>query len=69
MSLQEFLPTPEFDEYKEFFKDFFTMERRDDGVLLARHTPAADRSSSVCRTTVPSVSSSRRSGPTPRTSC
>ena len=39
MSLQEFLPTPRFEDYREFFKDFFTMERRDDGVLLARaHT-------------------------------
>ncbi|GAA5056290.1 enoyl-CoA hydratase/carnithine racemase [Thermocatellispora tengchongensis] len=39
MSLQEFLPTPKFEEYKEHFKDFFTMERREDGVLLARaHT-------------------------------
>ena len=31
MSLQEFLPTPKFDDYKEFFKeffkDFFTLER------------------------------------------
>ena len=39
MSLQEFLPTPRFEEYREFFKDFFTMDRRDDGVLLvAAHT-------------------------------
>ncbi len=39
MSQQQFLPTPEFDEYKEFFKDFYTMERRDDGVLLVQtHT-------------------------------
>jgi hypothetical protein len=39
VSLQEFLPTPKFGDYKEFFKDFFTLERRDDGVLLARaHT-------------------------------
>ena len=39
MSWQEFLPTPKFDDYKEFFKDFFTLERRDDGVLLAQaHT-------------------------------
>lgn len=39
MSLQEFLPTPRFDEYREFFKDFFTLERRGDGVLLAKaHT-------------------------------
>src|ERR1700739_755888 len=39
MSLQEFLPTPKFEEYSEFFKDFFTMSRRDDGVLLVQaHT-------------------------------
>jgi enoyl-CoA hydratase/carnithine racemase len=39
MSQQEFLATPQFDDYKEFFKDFYTMERRDDGVLLVRaHT-------------------------------
>lgn len=39
MSLQEFLPTPRFEEYSKFFKEFFTMERRDDGVLLVKaHT-------------------------------
>src|ERR1700739_4101962 len=39
MSLQEFIPTPRFDEYRETFKDFFRMERRNDGVLLvAAHT-------------------------------
>jgi enoyl-CoA hydratase/carnithine racemase len=39
MSLQEFVPTPQFDEYRETFKDFFAMERRDDGVILVRgHT-------------------------------
>ncbi len=39
MSLQEFLPTPKLEEYKEFFKDFYSMERRDDGVLLVQaHT-------------------------------
>ena len=39
MSLQEFVPTPRFDEYREVFRDFFTMERRDDGVLLVQaHT-------------------------------
>src|ERR1700728_5278647 len=39
MSLQEFLPTPKFKDYSELFKDFFTMSRRDDGVLLVRaHT-------------------------------
>ena len=39
MSLQEFVPTPRFDEYREVFKDFYKMERRDDGVLLVEaHT-------------------------------
>lgn len=39
MSQQQFLPNPKFDDYQEFFKDFYTMERRDDGVLLVRtHT-------------------------------
>jgi enoyl-CoA hydratase/carnithine racemase len=39
VSLQEFLPTPKLADYREFFKDFFTLERREDGVLLARaHT-------------------------------
>src|ERR1700751_4026311 len=39
MSLQEFVPTPKFDEYSEVFKDFFRMERRDDGVLLVQAHP------------------------------
>ncbi|GFG49467.1 enoyl-CoA hydratase [Mycolicibacterium agri] len=39
MSLQSFLDTPDFDEYSERFKDFFKMERSDDGVLLVQaHT-------------------------------
>lgn len=39
MSLQQFVPTPEFDEYKETFKDFFKLTRREDGVILAEaHT-------------------------------
>jgi len=39
MSLQEFVPTPRFEEYREAFKDFFHMERRADGVLLVQaHT-------------------------------
>ncbi len=39
MSLQEFVATPRFEEYRETFKDFYRMERRDDGVLLvAAHT-------------------------------
>jgi enoyl-CoA hydratase/carnithine racemase len=39
MSLQEFVPTPRFEEYRESFKEFFKLDRRDDGVLLAQgHT-------------------------------
>lgn len=39
MSIQKFVPTPEFEEYKEAFKDFFALERREDGVILAQaHT-------------------------------
>lgn len=39
MSLQKFVPTPKFDEYKELFKDFYKLERRADGVLLVQaHT-------------------------------
>lgn len=39
MSLQGFLPTPKFHDYQEFFKDFYKLERRADGVLLVRaHT-------------------------------
>ena len=39
MSLQEFVSPPRFEEYREAFKDFFRMERREDGVLLvAAHT-------------------------------
>jgi hypothetical protein len=39
MPLQDFVPTPRFEDYSEAFKDFFRMERRDDGVLLVKaHT-------------------------------
>lgn len=39
MSLQKFVPTPQLEEYRERFADFFTLERRADGVLLAEaHT-------------------------------
>ncbi len=39
MSLQSFVPTPKFEDYRETFKDHFILERRDDGVLLAQsHT-------------------------------
>lgn len=39
MSLQKFIPTPKFEEYRETFKEFFKLDRREDGVLLAQaHT-------------------------------
>ncbi len=39
MSLQTFLPTPKFDDYRELFKNNYRLTRREDGVLLAEaHT-------------------------------
>ncbi len=39
MSLQEFIPTPKFEDYKKTFKDHYKLERRADGVLLVQaHT-------------------------------
>jgi enoyl-CoA hydratase/carnithine racemase len=39
MSLQPFVPTPKFDDYKERFKNHYILERRADGVILAKaHT-------------------------------
>ena len=39
MSLTNFVPTPDFDEYSARFAEHYNMERRDDGVLLVRaHT-------------------------------
>ncbi len=39
MSLQNFIPTPDFEEYKGRFKDHYKLERREDGVILAQaHT-------------------------------
>jgi enoyl-CoA hydratase/carnithine racemase len=39
MSLTSFIATPDFDEYKERFKQHYKMERRDDGVILVQaHT-------------------------------
>lgn len=39
MSHVKFIPDPKFDDYKEAFKDNYVLERRDDGVILARtHT-------------------------------
>ncbi|MCM3657782.1 enoyl-CoA hydratase/isomerase family protein [Agromyces mediolanus] len=39
MSLQQFVEPPKFEEYRERFKDFFHMERREDGVIWVQaHT-------------------------------
>ncbi len=39
MSLQEFVKSPSFEDYKERFKDHYKLERRPDGVVLAQgHT-------------------------------
>lgn len=39
MSLQPFIKSPAFEEYKERFKDHYKLERRNDGVVLAQaHT-------------------------------
>ena len=34
MSLANFVPPPKFEDYRERFKDFYKMSRRDDGVIL-----------------------------------
>lgn len=48
MSLTKFVPTPEFGEYKERFKEHYELERRDDGVILARgHTRGGSMQLSV----------------------
>jgi enoyl-CoA hydratase/carnithine racemase len=39
VSLQTFVRSPTFEEYREAFKDHYTLERSDDGVIVARaHT-------------------------------
>lgn len=39
MSLVSFVPTPQYEEYRERFKEHFVMERSDDGVIIVRaHT-------------------------------
>ena len=53
MSLQEFLPTPTFEQYRERFKDFFILDRRDDGVLLAQAHTRGDSTKLSVKTTGP----------------
>ena len=39
MAQQAFVPAPKFEDYSEAFKEFFRLQRREDGVLLAQaHT-------------------------------
>jgi enoyl-CoA hydratase/carnithine racemase len=38
MSLQEFIPTPKFKDYRETFRDFFHLERHDGVIVAAAHT-------------------------------
>ena len=39
MSLTKFIPTPQFEEYRERFKDCYKMERRKDGgIRVQAHT-------------------------------
>ncbi|WP_207974620.1 enoyl-CoA hydratase/isomerase family protein [Parafrankia sp. BMG5.11] len=38
MSLQEFIPTPTFEDYRESFRDFFDLQRDDGVVAAAAHT-------------------------------
>ncbi|BFM18183.1 enoyl-CoA hydratase/isomerase family protein [Maricurvus nonylphenolicus] len=39
MSLQSFIPTPQFSDYKEDFKDHYVLSRSEDGVIVAQaHT-------------------------------
>jgi enoyl-CoA hydratase/carnithine racemase len=48
VSLTSFVPTPEFEEYKERFKEHYELTRRDDGVILARgHTRGGSMQLSV----------------------
>jgi enoyl-CoA hydratase/carnithine racemase len=48
VSLTSFVPTPEFGEYKERFKEHYKLERRDDGVILAQgHTRGGSMQLSV----------------------
>ncbi|BFM18178.1 enoyl-CoA hydratase/isomerase family protein [Maricurvus nonylphenolicus] len=37
MSLQKFIPTPKFEDYKETFKETHNLSRSDDGIIVAEH--------------------------------
>ena len=48
MSLTSFVATPDFEEYKERFKEHYELSRRDDGVILAQgHTRGGSMQLSV----------------------
>ena len=48
MSLTSFVPTPQFDEYQERFKEHYQMQRRADGVILVQaHTRGGPNQLSV----------------------
>jgi enoyl-CoA hydratase/carnithine racemase len=38
MSLQEFVPTPRFEDYRKTFEDFFHLERREGVIIAQAHT-------------------------------
>ena len=38
MSLQEFVPTPKFEDYRRAFEDFFHLERADGVIVAKAHT-------------------------------
>lgn len=48
MSLTSFVPSPEFEEYRDRFKEHYQLARRDDGVILAQgHTRGGSMQLSV----------------------
>ncbi len=48
MSLQTFVPSPTFEEYRQAFKEHYVLERSDDGVIVARaHTKGSSVQLSV----------------------
>ena len=65
MSLQEFVPTPRFEDYQEAFKDFYRWSGARTASCSSRRTRWAAPSSSACRTTARSARCSRTVGADP----